>query len=151
MTAAANPPAPFPSRTPTLLLRDVGDGEVGLSVGVEIAHGDASREPAAGGVGDGGGKSARAISEQDADVVAVHVGDGEVALSVAVEIAHGDRVGMQAAGGVGDGGGKSAGAISQQDADVVLSALATARSLFPSPLKSPTRDRVWDASRRRRR
>ena len=70
-------------------------------------------------------------------VLLLAVGHGQVDLAVAVEIAHCDGPGPIADGIVALGL-ECPVTVAQQNAHVLLPSLATARSVLPSPLKSPT-------------
>ena len=96
-----------------------GDDVVG-AVAIEVGHGQPGRVVARG-QGEGIGEFARAVVEQDGEVVGVPVGDDqiEVAVGVAVEITVGDSVGGLADGDDRRGGRVERAALVEHDGDLV--------------------------------
>src|SRR5205823_1494851 len=85
----------------------VSDGQVGLTVAVEVPHRHADR-PVAGAVLDGGAERAGAAVQQDADGAAIVAGDGRIGPAGAVERLprHAERPATGAVlGGAGEGAG----------------------------------------------
>ena len=98
---------------------DAGRDCVEVAIAVEVGEGHfVGTAGATGGKADMGRESARAISGEQAERVAVAVGDGEVWNAIAGEVAHGDA-GRSAADWERGLGGEGAIAIAEQDTDIV--------------------------------
>ena len=94
-------------------------------------------------VGDLGLERAVAVAQQHRHACRSLVGDGQVEVAVAGEVPrHDARPGCDP-DRVGDRGLERAVAVAQQDRDGVEPSLATARSSWPSPVKSPATMAYW--------
>ena len=117
----------------------VGDGEVEPAVAIEVTRDDrAGRDPTASVTV--GLERAVAVAQQHRHGAGVDVRarvfDGEIEAAVALEVACHDGVWVRPHGVVGWGLERAV-AVAQQHRHRVVSRVATARSTWPSPLKSP--------------